>query len=83
MSDRGMPKGFRNMHGFGSHTYSMYNDAGERVWVKYHFRTQQGIENYTDEEAAEIVGGDRDSSQRIYTMPSNEGIILNGKCISK
>lgn len=36
MSDRGMPKGFRNMHGFGSHTYSMYNDAGERVWVKYH-----------------------------------------------
>ena len=64
MSDRGMPKGFRNMHGFGSHTYSMYNDAGERVWVKYHFRTQQGIENYTDEEAAEIVGGDRDSSQR-------------------
>ena len=52
------------MHGFGSHTYSMYNDEGERVWVKYHFRTQQGIENYTDDEAAEIVGQDRESSQR-------------------
>jgi catalase len=36
-----MPKDFRHMHGFGSHTYSMYNDEGERVWVKYHFRTQQ------------------------------------------
>ena len=64
MSDRGMPKDFRHMHGFGSHTYSMYNDEGERVWVKYHFRTQQGIENYTDDEAAEIVGQDRESSQR-------------------
>ena len=83
MSDRGMPKGFRNMHGFGSHTYSMYNDAGERVWVKYHFRTQQGIENYTDEEAAEIVGGDRDSSQRDLYNAIERGIILNGKCISK
>ncbi|MCP8592604.1 catalase, partial [Acinetobacter baumannii] len=50
--------------GFGSHTYSMYNDSGERVWVKFHFRTQQGIENLTDEEAAEIIATDRDSSQR-------------------
>ena len=56
------------MHGFGSHTYSMYNDEGERVWVKYHFRTQQGIENYTDEEAAEIVGMDRILLKEIYTM---------------
>ena len=54
MSDRGMPKDFRHMHGFGSHTYSMYNDEGERVWVKYHFRTQQGIENYTDDEAVKL-----------------------------
>ena len=46
------------------HTYSMYNDSGERVWVKFHFRTQQGIENLTDEEAAEIIATDRDSSQR-------------------
>ncbi|GGI40845.1 catalase [Mammaliicoccus stepanovicii] len=64
MTDRGIPKGFRNMHGFGSHTYSMYNDAGERVWVKFHFRTQQGIENLQPEEAEAIVAKDRESSQR-------------------
>ena len=49
----------------------------------YHFRTQQGIENYTDEEAAEIVVEIEIHLKGIYTMPSNEGIILNGKCISK
>ncbi len=42
----------------------MYNDSGERVWVRFSFRTQQGIENLTDEEAAEIIATDRDSSQR-------------------
>lgn len=64
MSDRGIPKGFRNMHGFGSHTYSMINANNERVYVKFHFRTQQGIENYTNAEAAKVVGQDRESSQR-------------------
>ncbi|AKG74758.1 catalase [Salinicoccus halodurans] len=64
MTDRGIPKGFRNMHGFGSHTYSMINEDNERVWVKFHFRTQQGIENYTGAEAEEIIAKDRESSQR-------------------
>lgn len=64
MTERGIPKGFRNMHGFGSHTYSMINENNERVWVKFHFRTQQGIENYSAEEAAKVVGQDRESSQR-------------------
>ncbi|WP_017549571.1 catalase [Salinicoccus carnicancri] len=64
MTDRGIPKGFRNMHGFGSHTYSMINDEGERVWVKFHFRTQQGIENYTGAEAEDVIAKDRESSQR-------------------
>ncbi|MCA9725102.1 MAG: catalase [Kurthia sp.] len=64
MSDRGIPKGYRNMHGFGSHTYSMINANNERVYVKFHFRTQQGIENYTNAEAAKVVGQDRESSQR-------------------
>ena len=45
MSDRGIPKSYRHMHGFGSHTYSFINAANERFWVKFHFRTQQGIEN--------------------------------------
>ncbi|MDO5710428.1 MAG: catalase [Micrococcales bacterium] len=64
MSDRGIPASYRHMHGFGSHTYSFYNDAGERFWVKFHFRTQQGIENLTDAESAELIGSDRESHQR-------------------
>jgi len=47
MSDRGIPKSFRHMHGFGSHTFSMIDAADQRVWVKFHFRSQQGIENLT------------------------------------
>ena len=73
MTDRGIPKGFRNMHGFGSHTYSMYNDEGERVWVKFHFRTQQGIENYTAEEAEQVIAKDRESSQRDLFNAIEEG----------
>jgi len=64
MSDRGIPASYRNMHGFGSHTYSFYNEAGERFWVKFHHRTQQGIRNLTDAEAAKLVGDDRESHQR-------------------
>jgi catalase len=64
MSDRGIPKSFRHMHGFGSHTYSFINAQNERFWVKFHFRTQQGIENLTDEEAAAVCATDRESNQR-------------------
>jgi catalase len=64
MSERGIPKSFRNMHGFGSHTYSFINAANERIWVKFHFRTQQGIQNLTDAEAEALVGKDRESHQR-------------------
>ncbi len=63
-SDRGLPRTYRHMNGYGSHTYSFINDAGERFWVKFHFKTMQGIECLTDEEAAQIVGGDRESHQR-------------------
>jgi catalase len=64
MSDRGIPKSFRHMHGFGSHTFSMINAANERVWVKFHFRTQQGIQNLTESEAAALVANDRESHGR-------------------
>ncbi len=64
MSDRGIPASFRHMHGFGSHTFSLINAKNERYWVKFHFRTQQGIKNLTDQEAADLVGKDRESSQR-------------------
>ncbi len=73
MSDRGIPNGFRHMHGFGSHTYSMYNAEGERVWVKFHFRTQQGIENLTSQEANSIIANDRESSQRDLFNAIEEG----------
>lgn len=60
MSDRGIPASFRNMDIFGSHTYSMYNADNQRVWCKFHFKTQQGIKNLTDEEAAKITAEDRE-----------------------
>lgn len=63
-SDRGIPKGYRHMHGFGSHTYSFINAENERFWVKFHFKSQQGIENLTNDEAASIIGQCRESSQR-------------------
>jgi len=63
-SDRGVPKSYRHMHGFGSHTYSFLNAANERFWVKFHFKTQQGIENLTNAEAAALVAGDRETHQR-------------------
>lgn len=64
MSDRGIPASFRHMHGFGSHTYSFLNANNERFWVKFHFRTQQGIKNLTDAEAADTIAHDRESNQR-------------------
>lgn len=64
MSDRGIPASYRHMHGFGSHTFSFISPANERYWVKFHFKTQQGIKNLTDAEAAALVGSDRESAQR-------------------
>jgi catalase len=64
MSDRGIPRSFRHMHGFGSHTYSFLNTRNERSWVKFTFKTQQGVENLTDAEAQATVGRDRESNQR-------------------
>ena len=63
-SDRGLPKSYRYINGYGSHTYSFINAKNERFWVKFHFKTLQGIQNLTDAEAAKIVGGDRESHQR-------------------
>src|SRR6201990_1712167 len=64
MRARGIPKSFRHMHGFGSHAYSFVNAADERIWVKFHFRTGQGIQNLTDAEAEALGGKDRESNQR-------------------
>lgn len=64
MSDRGIPKSYRHMHGFGSHTYSFMNANNDRFWVKFTYKTQQGIENLTDAEAVDLIGHDRESHLR-------------------
>jgi catalase len=64
MGDRGIPKTWRNMNGYSSHTYMWVNAAGERFWVKYHFKTDQGIECLTQAEADRIAGEDGDYHQR-------------------
>ena len=63
MSDRGLPTGVRHVNGYGSHTYSLVNAAGVRLWVKFHFKTQQGHRHWTNTEAAEVVGRTRESTQ--------------------
>ncbi|MBX3629650.1 MAG: catalase [Nitrosomonas sp.] len=64
MSDRGIPLSYRHMHGFGSHTFSLINTAGKRSWVKFHFKTRQGIRSLADQEAEQCIGKDRESHQR-------------------
>lgn len=59
-SDRGTPDGYRHMHGFSSHTFSMVNKEGERVWVKFHFKTLQGIQNLAADTAAKLAGDNPD-----------------------
>jgi len=62
-SDRGLPTSVRHINGYGSHTYSLINAAGERHWVKFHFKTLQGHRHWTNAEAADVVGRTRESTQ--------------------
>jgi len=73
MSDRGIPKTLRHMNGYGSHTYSLINNDGERFWVKFHFKTAQGIATMTNAEAEAVVAKDRESSQRDLYESIEEG----------
>ncbi len=63
-SDRGIPAAYGNMNGYGSHTYSLINAQGDRVWCKFHFKTQEGIRCLMDDESARLIGEDRESHQR-------------------
>ncbi|WP_028238741.1 catalase [Stutzerimonas azotifigens] len=63
-SDRGIPDGYRFMHGFGSHTFSLISAHGERHWVKWHYKSMQGIRNLPPAEAARLAGADPDYAQR-------------------
>lgn len=73
MSERGIPRSYRHMNGFGSHTFSFINADNVRFWVKFHLKTAQGIENLTDAEAEKIVGSDRESHQRDLYEAIEEG----------
>ena len=64
MGDRGIPKSWRHMNGYSSHTYSLINDQGERFWVKFHFKTDQGIDCFTQEDADQMAGMDSDYHRR-------------------
>lgn len=64
MGDRGLPRSWREMPGFGSHTYQWINAAGERFWVKYHFKSLQGNHYLTNDEAEKIAGADADYYRR-------------------
>ena len=64
MGDRGIPRSYRTMNGYGSHTYMWVNAAGERFWVKYHFHSNQGVEGLTDDDATRIAGEDADFHRR-------------------
>ncbi len=63
MSDRGIPINPMHMNGYGSHTFSFWNAKGERYWVKFHFKTQQGHKHYTNQEAEALIGKTRESFQ--------------------
>ncbi len=68
MSDRGLPRDVRHINGYGSHTYSMINAENQRVWVKFHFKTQQGHNYWTNAESVEVVGSSRETTQEdLYT----------------
>src|SRR5580658_751708 len=64
MTDRGTPRSWRHMNGFGSHTFMWLNAAGEKFWVKYHFKTDQGVECLTQDEGDQMASADTDYHQR-------------------
>ncbi|WP_434967311.1 catalase [Janibacter indicus] len=64
MGDRGLPRSWRHMNGYGSHTYMWVNTSGEKFWVKYHFHTQQGVEGLTNDAAGRLAGEDAEFHRR-------------------
>ncbi len=73
MSDRGIPVNPMFMNGYGSHTYSLWNDAGQRFWVKFHFKTHQGHKHYTNAEAETLIGKTREAYQEDLYNAIDEG----------
>ena len=74
MGDRGIPASYRHMNGYGSHTYQWTNSRGEAFFVKYHFKTNQGIRSLSSEQAAEIAGKDPNSHQTDLLQAIERGV---------
>ncbi|MFF5786086.1 catalase [Streptomyces sp. NPDC012693] len=74
MGDRGIPASYRHMNGYGSHTYQWTNEAGEAFFVKYHFKTNQGIRSLSADQAAELVGKDANSHQTDLLQAIERGV---------
>ncbi len=73
MSDRGIPTTPMHMNGYGSHTFSLINHNNERFWVKFHFKTHQGHQHYTNDEAAKVIGQSRESYQEALFESIEQG----------
>ena len=83
-SDRGTPRSFRHMNGYGSHTFKWYNADGEVFWVKYHFKTDQGAQNLTRQEAEHIKGQPTQTTpHETFTTQSKKANFHLGLCKSK
>lgn len=80
MGDRGIPASYRHMDGFGSHTYQWTNAKGESFFVKYHFKTDQGIRCLTADEAAKLAGEDRPRTRRTWCRRSSGACTRPGRC---
>ncbi|WP_371626791.1 catalase [Streptomyces sp. NBC_01116] len=74
MGDRGIPASYRHMNGYGSHTYQWTNAAGEAFFVKYHFKTNQGVRSLSADQAAELVGKDANSHQTDLLQAIERGV---------
>ena len=72
MSDRGLPTDIRHINGYGSHTYSLISPDNQRYWVKFHFKTMQGHRHWTNDEANDVIGQTRESTQEdLFTSIEN------------
>ena len=80
MGDRGIPRTWRHMNGYSSHIYMWVNAAGEKFWVKYHFKTDQGIECFTQDEADQMASMDTDTTSGICTSTLRQESSRAGPC---
>ena len=80
MGDRGIPKTYRHMNGYSSHTYMWVNAGGDKFWVKYHFKTDQGIEFLTQEDADRIAGENPDYHRQDCSKRSRPATSPVGRC---